>query len=188
MKNKISFLISLFTIFVISSISTSASEKIKIGLLLPLSGENKNIGTSVLRSVSMAVNKIDSSKIEILPKNNFDDAELNFKAANELYENGVRIFIGPIFEKNIKNLSKLNDAIFLSFTNKLEKKGNNIISVGVNALSQLEAIEKFQKIEGLEKTICLIPENNFRDEIEKGLSSTNIKLKKNIFMNLIQLC
>ena len=104
MKNKISFLISLFTIFVISSISTSASEKIKIGLLLPLSGENKNIGTSVLRSVSMAVNKIDSSKIEILPKNNFDDAELNFKAANELYENGVRIFIGPIFEKNIKNL------------------------------------------------------------------------------------
>ena len=43
------------------------------------------------------------------------------------------------------DLSKLSDAIFLSFTNKLEKKGNNIISVGVNALSQLEAIENFKK-------------------------------------------
>ena len=181
MKNKINFLISILTFLIISSISTSASEKIKIGLLLPLSGENKNIGKSVLRSVSMAVNKIDSSKLEILPKNNFDNPEQNYIAAKELYDNGVRIFIGPIFEKNIKNLSKLDDAIFLSFTNKLEKKGNNIISVGVNALSQLEAIEKFQKIEGLNKTICLIPEDRFRDEIEQGLSSVNIKLKKKYF-------
>ena len=181
MKNKIIFLISVFTILIASLVPISAAEKIKIGLLLPLSGENKNIGTSVLRSVSMAVNKIDSSRIEILPKNNFDDPEQNFKAAKELYDNGVRIFIGPIFEKNIKDLSKLNDAVFLSFTNKLKKRSDNIISVGVNALSQLEAIEKFQKIEGLEKTICLIPEDLFREEIEKALSSTNIKIKKKYF-------
>ena len=92
MKNKINFLISIFAILLVSSISTLASEKIKIGLLLPLSGENKNIGTSVLRSVSMAVNKIDSSKLEILPKNNFDNPEQNYIAAKELYDNGVRIF------------------------------------------------------------------------------------------------
>ena len=181
MKNKINFIISTLIILIVSSIQTSASEKIKIGLLLPLSGENKNIGTSVLRSVSMAVNKIDSSKIEILPKNNFDNPEQNFKAAKELYDDGVKIFIGPIFEKNIKDLSKLNDAIFLSFTNKLEKKGSNIISVGVNAISQLKAIEKFQELEGLKKTICLIPEGLFQNEIEKGLASTNIKLKKKYY-------
>ncbi len=181
MKNKITFLISIFTILIASSVHISASDKIKIGLLLPLSGENKNIGTSVLRSVSMAVNKIDSSRIEILPRNNFDDPEQNFKAAKELYDDGVRIFIGPIFEKNIKNLSKLNNAVFLSFTNKLQKKGDNVISVGVNALSQLKAIEKFQKIEGLEKTICLIPKELFREEVERALSSTNIKLKKIYF-------
>ena len=104
MKNKINFLISIIAILIVTTISASTSEKIKIGLLLPLSGENKNIGSSVLRSVSMAVNKIDSAKIEILPKNNLDDPEHNFKVAKELYDNGVRIFIGPIFEKNIKNL------------------------------------------------------------------------------------
>ena len=69
MKNKFDFLISILAFLIVSSISVSASEKITIGLLLPLSVENKNMGTSVLRSVSMAVNKIDSSKIEILPKN-----------------------------------------------------------------------------------------------------------------------
>ena len=66
MKNKINFLISILAMLIVSSISTSASEKIKIGLLLPLSGENKKIGTSVLRSVSMAVNKIDTHLISII--------------------------------------------------------------------------------------------------------------------------
>ena len=181
MKNKISFLVSICIILIISTISSSAAEKIKIGLLLPLSGENKNIGISVLRSVSMAVNKIDSSQIKIYPKNNFDNPEQNFEAAKELYDNGIRIFIGPIFEKNIKDLSKFNDAIFLSFTNKMEKKGNNIISAGVNAISQLEAIEKFQKMEGLKKTICLVPKDGFRNEIENSLSLTNVKLKKKYY-------
>ena len=102
MKNKINFLISILTFVIISSISTSASEKIKIGLLLPLSGENQNIGTSVLRSVSMAVNKIDSSKIEILPKNNFDNPEQNYIAAKELYDNGVRILLVQFSKRILK--------------------------------------------------------------------------------------
>ena len=178
MKKLLNLIFFVFIVFIFTSKLFASEEKIKVGLLLPLNGQNQEIGKSVLRSVNLAINKIDDPILEIYPKNNFDNPEQNYIAAKELYDNGVRIFIGPIFEKNIKNLSKLNDAIFLSFTNKLEKKSNNIISVGVNALSQLEAIEKFQKIEGLEKTICLIPEDLFRDEIEKGLSSTNIKLKK----------
>ena len=56
----------------------------------------------------------------------------------------------------------------------LESKNQKTILLGVS-FALLEAIEKFQKIEGLDKTICLIPEDRFRDEIEKGLSSTNIK-------------
>ena len=89
-----------------------SQEKIKIGLLLPLSGENKNIGTSVLRSISMAVNKIDSSKIEILPKNNFDDPEQNFKAAKELYENAQ--ILGS---SQLNIFLKISIDFFMSLTN-----------------------------------------------------------------------
>ena len=47
----------------------NAGEKIKIGLLVPLSGSESNIGKSVLNSVRLAINKIDNKDIEILPKN-----------------------------------------------------------------------------------------------------------------------
>ena len=45
-----------------------ASEKIKIGLIVPLSGENLIIGEKIIKSMRMAVNKINDEKIEIIPK------------------------------------------------------------------------------------------------------------------------
>jgi len=177
MKKIFQNLLVINFIFFIISNSSLANEKIKVGLLLPLSGENKEIGRSVLKAVKMAVNKINDPRIQIYPKNNFDDPKKTYEAAKELYEDGIKVFIGPIFEKNSNNLAKLSDATFLSLTNKLNQKNNNIIASGVNALSQFEVIKKFKNENGLKKTICLIPERNFRSEIENAIYKSDIKLK-----------
>ena len=69
MKYLIKFLIlPLFIIFFISN--ASANNKIKIGLVVPLSGENKDLGESILKSVRLAINDINDNKIVILPKDN----------------------------------------------------------------------------------------------------------------------
>ena len=178
MKKLFNFIFYFSFLFLLSIKPSISEEKIKIGLLLPLSGQNSELGKSVLRSVNLAINKIDDPILEVYPKNNYDSPEKNYLAAKELYDSGVRIFIGPIFEKNIKNLEKLNDAIFLTLSNKISKKKNNIIYSGVNAYSQMYAINKFLKKEKIEKTICLIPKSDFKTEIEKGIQKTNIKIKK----------
>jgi ABC-type branched-subunit amino acid transport system substrate-binding protein len=36
------------------SLPTKASEKIKIGLMVPLTGENKELGQSIIKAVRMA--------------------------------------------------------------------------------------------------------------------------------------
>ena len=153
MKKLFNFIFYFSFLFLLSIKPSISEEKIKIGLLLPLSGQNSELGKSVLRSVNLAINKIDDPILEVYPKNNYDSPEKNYLAAKELYDSGVRIFIGPIFEKNIKNLEKLNDAIFLTLSNKISKKKNNIIYSGVNAYSQMYAINKFVKKEKIEKTI-----------------------------------
>ena len=154
-----------------------SEEKIKIGLLLPLTGQNSDIGKSVLRSVSLAINQIDNSQLQIYPKDNYGNPDNNFLAAKELYNDGVKIFIGPIFEKNLGDLEKLDDAIFLTLSNKINSKKNNIIYSGVNAYSQIDAIKKFLKKNEIKKTICLIPKSNFKNEIEKGIAKANIKFE-----------
>ncbi len=155
-----------------------SSEKIKIGLIVPLSGEYSYVGSSIINSVHLAVNKINSNKIEILPRDNNSNPDLTFKAAKDLFDNhNVRIIIGPIFNENNLYLNQLPDVTFLSLSNKITNNYSNVISAGINAISQIKAIKKFQEIKKLERTIFLVPNTDYKNEIEKAIKFTKIKLK-----------
>ena len=169
------YILLFFIIFVQNAFS---SEKIKIGLIVPLSGEYSYIGSSIINSVHLAVNKIDSDKIEILPRDNNSNPDLTLKAAKDLYDNhNVRIIIGPIFKENNLYLNKLPEVTFLTLSNKMTNNYSNIISAGINAISQINAIKKFQVIKKLERTILLIPNSDYKNEIEDAIKFTKIKLK-----------
>ena len=155
-----------------------AAEKIKIGLLVPLSGQHQTTGKLILQSVRLAINKINNPDIEILPKDTKADPMVTFKAAKELGQNGVKIIIGPVFNQNLVYLDELKDIIFLSLTNKTIKNPKNVISVGINAYSQLRAIINFQELNNLTETIFLLPKSDYEDEIRKAIPKTNIKIKK----------
>ena len=133
-----------------------ANEKIKIGLLVPLTGKDSEIGQSIVKSTRLAINKIDNSIIEIIPKDTKSDPEITYEKAKELREAGVKIVIGPVFNKNLVKLEELNDMIFLSLTNKIIDNPKNIISTGINAGSQLNTIAKFQKFFCLHHSSSLI--------------------------------
>ena len=90
--------------------NTSANSKVKIGLVVPLSGENKELGESILKSVRLAINDIDDNKIIIVPKDNRGSANQTLQVSKELYDEGVKIIIGPIFKKNTLELYKLKES------------------------------------------------------------------------------
>ena len=180
MKTLIKYIIVLFLIVFSFNQKVLAQEKIKIGLIVPLSGEYKEIGDSIIKSIRLAINKINDSRVEILPKDTKSNPEITLKVSKELYNEGVRIIIGPLFNSNVIYLKELKDITFLSFTNKIYNNPKNVISSGVNAISQINTIKNFQKMYGLERSIFLIPNTNFKNEIENAISTTKIKLKNTI--------
>jgi hypothetical protein len=177
MKKIIKIISLLFLLLVLGNQEILAEEKIKIGLLVPLSGSNSDIGHSIIKSIRLAINKIDNTILEIIPKDTASNPEVTLNSAKELRELGVKIIIGPVFNKNLIFLDEFKDLIFLSLTNKIIDNPKNVISAGINAESQFNIIAKFQKIEKLKKTIILIPEENYKEEIEKAIK--NSKIKKN---------
>ena len=129
-----------------------ASEKIKIGLIIPLSGENSFIGERIIKSTRMAINKINDNRIEIIPRDTKSNPIDALKVSKELYENNVRIIIGPVFNESTKYLDDLKEVTFISFTNKLIDN-QNVISAGVNAVSQLQTIKKFNEKNSLSESV-----------------------------------
>ena len=81
--------------------SVTANETIKIGLLVPLTGKDAEIGQSIVKSTRMAVNKINNSIIEIFPKDTKSDPTSTLESAKELSALGVKIIIGPVFNTNL---------------------------------------------------------------------------------------
>ena len=171
--------ISIVILYLSFNTHIFAQETIKIGLLVPLSGENKKIGESIINTTRMALNSIDNNKIVIYPRDSKSDpneALIVSKNLNEKY--GVEIIIGPVFSETALYLNELPNITFLSFTNKLENNHKNVISTGVNALSQMIAIKKFLSLNDYNKTLYLIPNSKFKNEIQNAISSANIKIKK----------
>ena len=178
MKIFIKIIIFLCLVSVLNIQKISAEEKIKIGLLVPITGQHSEIGKSIIKSVRLAINKIDNPLIEILPRDTQSNPSITLRKAKELNEIGVKIIIGPVFNKNLIYLDEIKDVIFLSLTNKIINNPKNIISTGINSGSQFNTISKFLKINKIEKTIILIPKENYKEEIEKAIQQSKIKINR----------
>ena len=184
--NKIfrTLLVIIFSLLSESTFSFSDEKKIRIGLLVPLSGENSEIGKQIVNSTRMALKDINSDEIEIYPKDTQSDPNKTLNAALEFEKQGINLVIGPIFYKNLIYLNEVKSITFLSLTNQTLDLPKNIISAGINSTSQLNTIKKFIDINKIKKTIFLIPSLNYDLEIKRGIKNSKIKVSKTYSYNI----
>ncbi len=180
MKKLFTFTILAYLLFTInSSAVTQNSEQnilenkkfLKIGILLPLSGEFENMGQSFLKAIQLALYDIKNKNIKIYPKDSKANAIDAYKAAKEFEELGIQIVIGPIFHESLDRLNEISNITFISLTNKTQKIPKNIIAFGINIESQIEILNKYFEKISISKTLLLSPKNNFVDQtkiIEKS--------------------
>ena len=183
MNKIIQIILLLILTFSLSLEKVLAEQKIKIGLLVPLTGKNSEIGQSIIKSTRLAINQINNLSIEIIPRDTGSNPETTLRSAKELSASGVKIVIGPVFNKNLIYLDELNELTFLSLTNKSDNGSKNIINAGINAASQLKAIKKFIQLNKIKKTIFLIPDVDYKDEVKRAISISKIRVIKNYIYN-----
>ena len=176
--------ISFCSLFSVIFSSKTEENKIKIGLLVPLSGDNAEIGKQILKATRLALSDIKSEKLEIFPKDTHSDPNMTLKAAIELEQLGINLIIGPVFYKNLIYLDEIKNVKFLSFTNKTLDLPKNVISTGVNSTSQLNTIKEFIHQNEIKKTIFLTPNLNYDLEIKKGIKESKIKSFKQYFYDI----
>ena len=171
-------LLIFFGFFYLHPLAISSENKIKIGLLVPITGDNKELGEQIVKSTRIALKDINTEKIEIYLKDTNSNPNKTMKSAIEFREMGIKIVIGPVFYKSLMYLDEVQEITFLSLTNKTLNLPSNVISTGINATSQLNAIKKFIALNEINKTILLTPKLDYEHEIKKAIKSSKIKILK----------
>ena len=176
MKRKY-FLIIFYIIFLVNSnLLSEENNKLKVGLLAPLSGPYSEIGNSLLNSLQLALEEIGDKDVIVIPRDSgFNDKEKIDLAINDIRSSGAKIVIGPITHKEFNQVSKYNDLIFISPSNIDPEFKSNIISIGVSLESQLVALMKFIEKQKKTKTIIMYPKNDYLKFIEKKIESLDLK-------------
>ena len=176
--------LSFYNLISILSFSFAEENKVKIGLLVPLTGDNSEIGKQIIKATRLALKDINSDKLEIFPKDTRSDPNKTLRSAIELSELGVNLVIGPVFYENLIYLEEVKGLTFLSFTNKTLSLPKNVISTGINSTSQLNTIKKFIKQNEIKKTIFLIPNLNYDLEIKQGIKNSKVRTFKQYFYDI----
>ena len=71
-------------------ISNEKIESLKVGLLVPFSGEYKNLGNSIMFSIQMALNEIDDDKLIIIPRDSGSDDKIKLnQSITEIINEGA---------------------------------------------------------------------------------------------------
>ena len=177
MKNKFITIITYILIFFNSNVLSNENNNIlKVGLLAPLSGEYKELGDSLLYSLQLALDEIDNKNVHIIPRDSGsnDKKKLN-QAIQEIRSQGANIVIGPINNEDFDEVKKFNDMIFISPSNINPEFQKNIISIGVSLESQMLALMKFIKKQKKNKTVILMPKNQYANLIENKLNKLDLK-------------
>ena len=177
MKNKFITIITYILIFFNSNLQGNENNNIlKVGLLAPLSGEYKELGDSLLYSLQLALDEIGDKNVHIIPRDSgSNDKKKLIKAIQEIRSQGVNIVIGPINNEDFDEVKKFNDMVFISPSNISPEFQNNIISIGVSLESQMQALMKFIKKQKKNKTVILIPKNQYSNLIENKLDKLDLK-------------
>jgi ABC-type branched-subunit amino acid transport system substrate-binding protein len=184
--NKIikSFFYIILYFSIMSFHSTADETKIKVGLLVPLTGDNAQIGKEVVKAVRLALKDLGNHQIEVYPKDTQSNANKTLASAIELQKIGINLVIGPVFYDSLTYLDEVSSITFLSLTNKTLDLPDNVISSGINSTSQINTIKKFIELNEIKKSIILVPNLNYDLEIEKGIKDSKINIFREYYYDI----
>jgi len=164
---------------------------IKIGLLLPLSGEYAGLGKAIYNSVEMALFETESKNIKLIFSDSGDTVDKALLAAEQLEREGASILIGPIFSSQALAIrKKVNIKIpIFSFTNDDAIKQNGLWVLGFSPRQQIKAIFNEMLSNSISNIAIIVPNSNYGEialqESRKQSVQNSIKINNIYFYDVL---
>lgn len=141
--------------------NTRDTAPLKVALLLPLSGAQASLGQAMLNASQLALNDLNIKNITLMPR---DTAISATRAAQGAVDEGAKIFLGPIFATNAKEIAPIaapHQIPVLTFSTDWTVAQDYVAVMGFLPFSQITRIVDFAAKQGSTSFAILIPETPY---------------------------
>lgn len=165
-----------YTNEVINQYTEDSGAKLRVALLVPLTGKVSLVGQSILNTVEMSM--YDNNKKNILLKV-YDTKGTTFgavEAMNKAVKDGIDVVLGPLFSeetKAIKNILKNNNIIAFSLSNDEQLKNiDNVFVTGSIPEQEIQTLISYMMENDFFNYVALMPNSSHGASMNKVLRNT----------------
>ena len=117
--------------------------KLKIALLVPLSGPHARLGAQLRDAATLALFDTDDDAVELLPKDTKGTRDGAVEAAERAIADGAHIVVGPLFSQSVEAIKPTLRAAniqAIAFSNNRAVAGGPVFLIGNHPETQLTAL------------------------------------------------
>lgn len=150
-----------------------ADDRIRVGLLLPLTGRGAPVGQAMLDAAQMAVFDLADDRFLLLPRDTGGTPEGAVAAAQDALSAGAQLLLGPLFSADasaVKQAVAIANVPILSFSNDWTIAGQNLWVLGFQPRDQVRRVASFAAGRGIATFGALAPTTPYGDAAVTALS------------------
>jgi branched-chain amino acid transport system substrate-binding protein len=153
----------------------SADGKTRIALLLPLSGQNKDIGNAMLEAAQLALFDLKKPDVILLPQDTGETPEGAVAAAQKALSEGAQIILGPLFSASttaVAPIARAANVQIISFSNDTAVAGPGVYVMGFTVQPQVERVVSYAASQNLTSMAVLAPSSPYGQSVVATMEET----------------
>lgn len=154
---------------------TSPGAPIRIGLLLPLSGNSANLGQAMLQSAQMALFDVGGDDVALIVRDTEAVPDGAAAAARSALDDGARILLGPVFASAAKSVGPVAQPVgvpVISFSSDREAAGGGVFVMGMLPQGQVDRVVGYASSQGVHRFAALAPSTPYGSRVVSALQES----------------
>jgi branched-chain amino acid transport system substrate-binding protein len=155
----------------------------RIAILLPLTGQHKKLGQSMLNAAQLALFHFADTQFELLPKDTQGTERGALDAITLAIGDGASLILGPLFAGSVAAVAPAARAAgvkVIAFSNDQRIAGDGVFTMGFLPREQVRRVVNYAITQGRRRFAVLAPKNDYGFAIVSALEKVAIEMGVNV--------
>jgi ABC-type branched-subunit amino acid transport system substrate-binding protein len=145
---------------------------VKVGLLVPMSGANADLGKSMLEAAQLALFTTGGDRLTLVPRDTAGTPEGAANAARQAIAEGAKLLLGPLLAAEVeavKPIARDAKVNVIAFSTATQLAGGNVFLMGFLPRQEVAREVSFARDRGLSRFAALVPNTQYGHLVAEAL-------------------